>query len=143
MCKGRNLLMKTWYSAGAALCMTVLPALAQDAAVGEAAFTQCRACHAIVADDGTVIVKGGRTGPNLFGLLGRAVGSREGFAYGDALRSVGEAGIVWDEAELAAYIANPGEWLRAKTGDARARSRMGYRMTEGAADMAAYLAGLK
>ena len=135
--------MGRWFFMVAGLGLTAVPALAQDAARGEADFTQCRACHGIVADDGTVIVKGGRTGPNLFGLLGRAVGSREGFAYGDALRSVGAAGMVWDEAELAAYIANPGEWLRAKTGDEAARSRMGYRMTEGAADMAAYLAGLK
>ena len=41
-------------------------------------------CHTI-PDGATVIAKGGRTGPNLFGVIGRQAGSLEGFRYGKDL----------------------------------------------------------
>ena len=35
----------------------------------------------VQAPDGTDIVKGGKTGPNLYGVVGRKAGSEEGFKY--------------------------------------------------------------
>ncbi|ESW60522.1 MAG: cytochrome C550 [Rhodobacter sp. CACIA14H1] len=129
--------------AGLALATLAAPALAQDAAKGEADFKKCKACHAIVAADGTEIVKGGKTGPNLWGVVGRTVGSEADFAYSDSLKSVGEAGKVWDEAMLAAYLPDPTAWVKEQTGDAAAKSKMSFKLAKGAEDMAAYLATLK
>jgi cytochrome c len=126
-----------------ALATLAAPAFAQDAAKGEADFKKCKACHAIIAADGTEIVKGGKTGPNLFGVVGRPLGSYEGFAYGDSIVSLGAAGKVWDEAMLAAYLVDPAKWLKEQTGDAAAKSKMSFKLAKGSEDMAAYLATLK
>jgi cytochrome c len=125
----------------AALLALSAPALAQDAAKGEAEYRKCKACHAITAPDGTAIQPGGKTGPNLYGVVGRTVASTD-FAYGDSLKSVGAAGTKWDEASLAAYVANPTAWLKEATGDAGARSKMTFKLAKGSADVAAYLASV-
>ncbi len=119
------------------------PAFAADPALGEADFKKCKACHSIIAADGTEIVKGGKTGPNLWGVNGRPVASVPDFNYGEAILAVGAAGAVWDEASLAAYTADPSAWLKEKTGDAGAKSKMSFKLTKGGEDMAAYLATLK
>jgi cytochrome c len=127
-----------------ALFLTALlatPAAAQDAAKGEAEFRKCKTCHMIEAPDGTAIVKGGKTGPNLYGVIGRPVASAD-FDYGDGLRAVGETGAVWDEASLAAYVADPTAWLKEQTGDAAAKSKMVFKLAKGGADVAAYLASV-
>lgn len=119
------------------------PALAADAAKGEAEFKKCKACHAIIAADGTEIVKGGKTGPNLFGIVDRPVASSPDFTYGAGILAAQAAGAVWDEAGLAAYVADPGAWVQQVTGDAGADSKMTFKLTKGAEDMAAYLVSLK
>ena len=118
------------------------PALAQDAATGEREYNKCKSCHMIEADDGTTIVRGGKTGPNLYGIVGRQVASVEGFRYGDSILAVGETGLVWTEEELIAYMTDPKAWLAEKTGDAGARSKMTFKLAKGQADVAAYLASL-
>lgn len=115
---------------------------AADAAKGESDFKRCKACHSIVADDGTVIQKGGQTGPNLYGVVGRAVGTLGGFNYGSGLAAAGSAGIIWDESNLAAYVQDPNAWLQEALGDPKAKSRMTFKLKSGAEDMAAYLASL-
>jgi len=118
------------------------PALAQDAAEGEKEFRKCKSCHMIEADDGTTIVRGGKTGPNLYGIVGKTVGSVEGFRYGDTLAELGEEGLVWTEEELAAYITDPKAWLVEKSGDSGARSKMTFKLRSGQEDVAAYLASV-
>ncbi|MDF2141707.1 cytochrome C [Paenirhodobacter sp. CAU 1674] len=130
------------YATLAALALAT-PSFAQDVAVGEKEFGKCKACHMIVADDGTEIVKGGKVGPNLYGVVGRHVGSVEGFKYKDSIKSVGESGMVWDEAELAAYMTDPAAWLKEKTGDPAAKSGMTHKQKKNQPDIAAYLASLK
>ncbi|PTE15445.1 cytochrome C [Fuscovulum blasticum DSM 2131] len=125
-----------------ALSLTA-PAFAGDAAKGEADFKKCKSCHSIVGADGTDIVKGGKTGPNLFGVVGRPVGSFPDFKYGDSILAANAAGLVWDEAALTAYLADPSAWLKAATGDDSAKSKMTFKLTKGGEDMAAYLATLK
>ncbi len=119
------------------------PAFAGDAAKGEADFKKCKSCHAITATDGTEIVKGGKTGPNLFGVIGRQIGSVADFKYGDSIVAAGADGSAWDEASLAAYVVDPAKWLQDKTGDAAAKSKMTFKLAKGGEDMAAYLATLK
>ena len=119
------------------------PVMAGDAAKGEAEFKKCKTCHAIVAADGTEIVKGGKTGPNLFGVIGRTVGSEPAFAgYSDALTALGATGRVWDEAALAVFVANPSAWLQEASGDPAAKSKMTFKLAKGGEDVAAYLSSL-
>lgn len=123
-----------------ALCAD--PALAAgDAATGEKTFKKCQACHAIIKDDGTAIVKGGKVGPNLFGLIGRAAGSTD-FAYGDSIKALGATGLVWDAALLGEYLADPTVFLQQKLSDPSAKSKMTFKLNKGAEDIAAYLSSL-
>ena len=117
-------------------------AQAGDVASGEKTFKRCKSCHAIPAADGTDIVKGGRTGPNLFGVIGRAAGSEDGFKYGDSLAAAGAAGIVWDEENLAAYATDPKAWLAEVLDDPKAKTKMTFKLKKGGDDVAAYLASL-
>jgi cytochrome c len=71
--------------AGLALAALAAPAFAGDAAKGESEFKKCKACHAIIADDGTEIMKGGKTGPNLYGVIGRQIGTAADFKYGESI----------------------------------------------------------
>lgn len=117
-------------------------AMAGDAAKGENIFKRCKSCHAITADDGTAIVKGGKTGPDLYGIVGRGVAADEAFKYSESLAAAGAAGAVWDEASLAAYVADPGAWLKETLGDSSAKSKMTFKLKKGGEDLAAYLATL-
>ncbi len=119
------------------------PTLAGDAAAGEETFKKCKACHSVIGDDGTEFQKGGKTGPNLYGVIGRPVASVPGFKYGDGILAVGATGAVWDEASLAAYVENPAAWLQEKSGDPAAKSKMSFKLADGGADVAAYLASVK
>lgn len=75
-------------------------AIAQEAdrAAGLIAFNNaCRTCHTVKEGDN-------RLGPNLHNIIGRKAGTAEGFGYSSSLK---DAGFVWDEANLDAFIANP------------------------------------
>ncbi len=133
---------KTLMLASLAIVALAVPALAQDAAAGEKEFNKCKACHSIVAADGTAIVKGGKTGPNLYGVVGRPVASIADFKYGESILAVGAAGVVWDEALLTAYVADPAAWLKEQTGDNAAKSKMSFKLAKGGADVSAYLASV-
>ena len=127
-----------------ALLALAAPALAAgDATKGEADFKKCKVCHSIIGADGTAIQKGGKTGPNLFGVVGRKVGSYPDFKYGASIMAAGATGAVWDEAGIAAYVADPSAWLKQVTGDAGAKSNMTFKLANGGEDIAAYLATQK
>lgn len=114
---------------------------AADAAAGEDAFKKCKACHTIANGD-DVIYKGGKTGPNLYGVIGRQAGTVEGFRYGKDLVAAGEAGLVWDEVTIAEYVEDPKKFL-AKTLDKKGvRSKMSFKLRKGGEDVAAYLASV-
>ncbi len=113
---------------------------AGDAAKGETEFKKCLACHAITAADGTELRKGGKTGPSLFGVIGRPVASVPDYPYGGSILAVGATGAVWDEAALAEYVANPTLWLQTRLDDKGAKSKMSFKLAKGGADVAAYLA---
>lgn len=120
------------------------PVFAQDATRGQAAFSQCASCHNVISPSGEVLAGRAsvRTGPNLYGIVGRQAGSVDGFRYGTALAGLGASGYAWTQDDIAAYLQNPTQVLRSLTGDNRARSQMSFqvRSPETAADIAAFLA---
>ncbi|MCW3474400.1 c-type cytochrome [Limobrevibacterium gyesilva] len=59
---------------------------------------QCGTCHSVKPGDMP------RQGPNLFGVFGRKAGSFPGFRYSPGFA---QAGFVWDEPHLDAYLTNP------------------------------------
>lgn len=119
------------------------PALAEgDAAKGEKTFRKCKACHSVVSDAGETIVKGGKTGPNLYGVAGRTAGTYEDFRYGDDIVAAGEAGLVWDEETFAEYTHDPRAFLREYLDDKGAKSKMSFKLKKGGEDVYAYLKSL-
>ncbi len=131
--------MKHFVTATIAALILAAPAFAGDADKGEADFKKCKACHAIIGADGTEIQKGGKVGPNLFGIIGRQIGSFPDFKYGESIIAAGADGTVWDEDMIASYVADPTAWLKEKTGDASAKSKMTFKLAKGGEDMADYL----
>ena len=114
-----------------------------DAAKGEKEFNKCKACHTITADDGTVIMKGAKVGPDLYGVVDRKAGSVEGFAYSKVMEEAGEKGLVWTPENLIAYLPDPSKFLEEQSGDASGKSKMTFKMAKGAEDVVAYLASVK
>ncbi len=80
--------------------------LAQDAANGETVFKKCRACHQV----GPTAKNG--VGPIQNGVVGRKAGSFEGYAYSDLNKAAGEAGLVWTEENILAYLPDPNAFLK-------------------------------
>lgn len=68
------------------------------ASMGEQVFKRCAACHTIDKAGANGI------GPNLHGVVGRAVASHEGFNYSSAMKAKGG---VWDDAALDIYLKQP------------------------------------
>ncbi|ALH81711.1 c-type cytochrome [Sphingopyxis macrogoltabida] len=101
-------------------------AIEPTAAMGEQVFKRCMACHTIDA--------GGRNGigPNLHGVVGRAVASHEGFSYSGAMKAKGG---IWDEAALDTYLEAP---MKALPG-----TRMAFAGVIDAADRKALILYLK
>lgn len=128
--------------AAAALCMSPLPAMAGDAAAGERDWRQCRSCHMIADNDGNVIQRGGRVGPNMYGIIGSPAAAADGFRYSADLRAAGAAGLVWTEENFLAYITDPSGFLRDFTGNAGAQSSMNYQARSGQENILAYLMSL-
>ncbi|MFK7877461.1 MAG: cytochrome c family protein [Paracoccaceae bacterium] len=113
-----------------------------DAAAGEKVFNKCKSCHMIVSDAGETILKGGKTGPNLWGVFQRQPGSLDGFKYGKDLVAAGETMTDgWDEASFSAYVEDPRKWLRATLDNSKAKSKMSFKLkkAEDQADVWAYL----
>lgn len=104
------------------------PAQAQDAGDperGRKVFNRCKACHTIDAG------KPHRVGPNLHDVVGRTVGTADGFRYSKAMKA---ADFTWDGERLEAYLTNPRKYLPG--------NRMtfpGLRKEQQRADVIAYL----
>ncbi|WP_425353571.1 c-type cytochrome [Roseovarius aestuariivivens] len=94
---------------------------AADPADGEKVYRQCAACHVV---DDTV----NRVGPHLNGVVGRDIGSVDGFNYSDALASHGG---VWDVDALNAWLENSNDYIPG--------NKMSYRGLRDEADRAAVI----
>ena len=112
--------MKTILTAAAAVLALAAPAFAQDEITGDVEagakdWKKCKACHSIIDAAGETIEKGGKTGPNLFGVVGRTAGTYPDFTYTDEIVALGEGGLVWTPEEMAKYIPNAKDYIGAKT----------------------------
>jgi len=85
------------------------PASAPDpelVAAGEKVFRKCKACHQV--GEGAK----NRVGPQLNGVMGRAAGAVDGFKYSSALEGMAGDGLVWDEENFAAFMADPRGFMK-------------------------------
>ena len=125
----------------AVLALAPFSAMAEgDVEAGAKAFNRCKSCHAIANGD-DVIVRGGRTGPNLYGVMGRPAASVEGFRYSAGIKAAAENGLVWDEENILTYAEHPTNFLRELNSDDSLRSPMApQRFGDAGADLAAFLA---
>ena len=129
--------------ATAIIGLLALPAYAEgDAEAGKKTFNKCKSCHMIADPAGEVIVKGGKTGPNLYGIEGRTAGTVEGFKYGDSIVAAGEKGLVWDEATFVEYVQDPKTFLKSYLDDTSAKSKMTFKLKKGGEDVYAYIASV-
>lgn len=120
--------------------LVAAPAYAEgDAEAGKKAFNKCKSCHMIANPEGDVIVKGGRTGPNLYGIAGRAAGTAEEFRYGDSIVEAGENGLVWDETSFVEYVQDPKAFLKSYLDKTSAKSKMTFKLKKGGEDVYAYI----
>lgn len=111
---------------------------AQDAAAGEKVFKKCAACHSLEAGKRKV-------GPSLHGVFEGNAGTSEGYKYSAMLAAAGEAGLVWNEETMSAYLADTNAFLKAyldeKGVKARGRSKMSFKLPkeQDQKDVIAYL----
>lgn len=141
--------MKSLSVLAAAATLFAFPALADeatgDAEAGERAFRQCISCHVVVNGEGeTLAGRNARTGPNLYAINGRTVGSVEDFRYSPGLTALMEMDVAWDEASFAAYVQDPTGWIRETAGDDSLRGAMSFRVRseEDALNLYAYITSL-
>lgn len=80
------------------------PAAGIDLAAGEAAFKACKTCHKV--EKGAAHA----TGPALWGILGRAIGTAEGFKYSADMAAL--SGQAWDQAALDTFLAKPKDMVK-------------------------------
>ncbi|MGD9828585.1 MAG: cytochrome c family protein [Hyphomicrobiaceae bacterium] len=76
-------------------------ASAADVESGKELFGKCKSCHTVGPD-----AKHG-VGPQLNGIVGRKAGSLADFKYSDSMKAEAAKGLVWTEATLDKYLANP------------------------------------
>lgn len=135
--------MKSKFAILAILVTAAAPSFAAgDAAKGEAAFKQCQTCHAVVNEAGELLAgKNSKTGPNLYGVIGRQVGSYPDFKYGESIVAAGATGLVWDEAGFVDYVQDPSNHWKKVLNDKSAKSKMSFKVknAETAADLYAFL----
>lgn len=84
------------------LATLAAPYNSADLANGRSKFAGCQGCHTLTKDGSSL------TGPNLWGLFGRQVGSKEGFNYSPAMK---DADFTWDTANLERWLDDPKQFL--------------------------------
>ncbi len=102
---------------------------AELVAAGTKVFKKCKSCHKV--GEGA---KNG-VGPHLNGIFDRAAGSNEGFKYSKAMKAEAEAGLIWDEANLRAFITKPKAMIK--------KTKMSFPGLKKEADMNAIIEYLK
>ena len=70
--------------------------------LGEKVFRKCKACHTI--DEGARH----RVGPNLYGVMGAHIASKDGFPYSKASKA---SDVIWTDENLDAFLKKPRDFL--------------------------------
>lgn len=78
-------------------------ASAEELAQAKTDFIWCRFCHTVEPDPVH------RIGPNLNGIIGRRVGSKEKYFYTRSFRSAAAEGVIWTEESLDDFLSRPKE----------------------------------
>ena len=115
-----------------ALLLALLPAAgawSADADRGRALYAECKRCHQVGRGAEH------RIGPHLNDVFGRVAGALDAFHYSPAMKAAGSAGLIWSEATLDAFLADPHAVVP--------RSRMSYSGLEDRGDRALLLAWLR
>ncbi|MEQ8446435.1 MAG: hypothetical protein RIB57_11175 [Pelagibacterium sp.] len=68
---------------------------------GASLITRCQSCHDYSPSNEN------RTGPGIYGVVGHPIAGHEGFAYSDALATLGANGEIWDYEHLDAFLESP------------------------------------
>jgi cytochrome c len=76
-----------------------------DVNAGKQVATKCLSCHNF--DQGGP----NQTGPNLFGVLGRAPGTHPGFAYSQGMQDFGKKQPAWDYAHINDFVTAPQKYI--------------------------------
>lgn len=71
-----------------------------DAKKGKKVFKRCAVCHVVNKEKNKV-------GPHLVDIMGRKAGIAEKFKYSKAMLAKATEGLVWDEANISAYLEKP------------------------------------
>jgi cytochrome c len=74
---------------------------AGDAAKGEKVAKKCVACHTFEKDGAN------KVGPNLFGVLGRNIATKDGFAYSPAMTGYAGTAGTWKYENITSYLRKP------------------------------------
>ena len=101
----------------------------QLAEKGEKVFKKCKQCHQVGE------TAKNRVGPQLNGIVGATVGQVEKFRYSKIFKQKAEEGVVWDEANLHAFLEKPRKWAKG--------TRMSYAGLKKEADRQAVIEYLK
>ena len=123
-------MLKPQLIAAVVLAALSLPAHAEgDAAKGERIFNKCKGCHATGENAKN------KVGPILNGTVDAPAGQNPDYKYSDAMLEKAAEGLVWDEANLAAFLKDPKEVVPGTK-----MSFPGLRKDEEIADIIAFLA---
>ena len=74
---------------------------AADPGAGQISSTRCAACHTFDENGPN------RVGPNLYGIVGRVIGGKEGFNYSPPFQQLMAAGDMWTFEKLDDFLADP------------------------------------
>ncbi|APG46669.1 c-type cytochrome [Phaeobacter porticola] len=73
---------------------------------GEKTFKKCKSCHQV--GEGAK----SKTGPVLNNIIGASAGNVEGFRYSKAMKAAAADGLIWNETEMAAFLAKPKKYMK-------------------------------
>lgn len=96
---------------------------------GEKVFRKCKACHQV--GEGAR----NRVGPALNNVMGRPFASVEGFRYSNAIKAMADDGMVWDDANMTAFLARPKAFIK--------KTKMSFAGLKKEADIEAVIAYLR
>jgi len=99
---------------------------AADPAKGEKQFKACKACHKLADGENS-------TGPSLYGVVDRPIGTEAGFSYSDAL--LAHQGDTWTPENLNAWLTDPKAYADGTKMNYKGMKKIGDR-----ANLIAYLA---